>query len=98
VTNTSIDLIFDPVEPPLDTSTPRTCRISTTLRKKCHFNRFYGDTYLKARFSTVEDKLFFSYFIHSKGSSLSVFRAFLRLFMFRFIRVFRSILFGMELN
>jgi hypothetical protein len=45
VTDALIDLIFDSVEPPLDTSTP--------LTKKYHFNRFYGDTYKKVQLSTA---------------------------------------------
>jgi hypothetical protein len=37
-------------------------------------------------------------FIHSKVLSLSVFKAFLRLLMFRFIKAFRSVSFGIELS
>jgi hypothetical protein len=38
------------------------------------------------------------YLIHSKVLSLSVFKAFLRLFVFRFIRAFRNISFGIKLS
>jgi hypothetical protein len=40
----------------------------------------------------------FRLFHSSKVLSLSVFKSFLRIFMFRFIRTFRSVPFGMELN
>jgi hypothetical protein len=43
-------------------------------------------------------KVFFGYFIQNKVLSLSVFKSFLRIFMFRFIRTFRSVSFGMELS
>jgi hypothetical protein len=49
------------------------------------------------RFSAVF-KVFFGYFIQNKVLSLSVFKSFLRIFMFRFIRTFRSVSFGMELS
>jgi hypothetical protein len=35
--------------------------ISTPLTKKCHFNRFYGDTQ-RRQFRPLEDKIFFSNF------------------------------------
>jgi hypothetical protein len=57
VTNASNDLTFDSVEPPVDTSTPRS--ISTPLtKKKSHFNRFYEDTQ-RRDFRPLEDNAFF---------------------------------------
>jgi hypothetical protein len=43
-------------------------------------------------------KVFFGYFIQNKVLSLSVFKSYLRIFMFRFIRTFRRVSFGMELS
>jgi hypothetical protein len=48
------------------------------------------------RFCGCVFKVFFGYFIQNKVLSLSVFKSFLRIFMFRFIRTFRSVSFGME--
>jgi hypothetical protein len=50
------------------------------------------------RFCGCVFKVFFGYFIQNKVLSLSVFKSFLRIFMFRFIRTFRSVSFGMELS
>jgi uncharacterized membrane protein required for colicin V production len=45
VRNTSNDLTFDSLEPPMDTSTPRTgSTYFYSAQKKSHFNRFYRDT------------------------------------------------------
>jgi hypothetical protein len=50
------------------------------------------------RFGGCVFKVFFGFFIHCKVLSLSVFKIFLRIFVFRFIRAFRSASFGMELS
>jgi hypothetical protein len=52
------------------------------------FLHVFADAYL----------VFFRYFSHSKVVSLFVFKTFLRLFMFRFIRASRRVSFEMELS
>jgi hypothetical protein len=49
-------------------------------------------------FVAVYFKVFFGNSIHSKVLSLSVFKTFLRIFMFRFIRAFKNVSSGMELS
>jgi hypothetical protein len=50
------------------------------------------------RFCGYVFKVFFGHFIQNKVFSLSVFKSFLRIFMFRFIRTFKNFSFEMELS
>jgi hypothetical protein len=52
VTNTSNDIIFDSIDPPMDLTV-----LLLRSEKKRHFNRFYGDTQ-RRDFRLLEDKVY----------------------------------------